>query len=304
MWNLGYALSALGVLVVLANSWSAVAETGQPPPPAPTRQESLLRGAVRQLQEPTTLRIMLRQRSEFFDHAVTGSGSYLQRTSPRGLLFKMEWKLAVDDQVTTLQQISDGRFLWLRRDLSEETRLSRIDLARVQDEWSGAAAEPESLLRFPALALGGLPRLLLEFEEHFVFPQAPRSGQLGEMPVWVLRGGWKPDSLRRLWPQRVASSTRGDSRPALPPHVPTHVQIVLEQPTLMPRRIDYLRELPPGNSGSAGEPVHQFRRLLTVEMLEIVRGEPLDETLFFFQPGEGEVIDQTDHYLQNRNRRP
>lgn len=303
MWNLRHALSVTGALVVLAAVLAARAETAPPPMLPEPPEEGLLRNAARQLQEQPTLRVNLRQRSDFFGYAVTGSGSYLQKSSPRGLLLKMEWRLAIGQRMTTLQQVSDGRFLWLRRnDVPGDARLGRVDLARVEAAWEDRPAAAGAFFRTPPLAFGGLPRMLLELNQHFHFPD-PRSGSMGGVPVWVLRGTWKQESLEELWPESVPADANRGAAATLPPHVPTHVQIVLEQADRMPRRIEYLRAVATDPSRPAEDASRQFRRLMTLEMLEIVRGEPLDDTLFFYEPGQQEIIDQTEHYLQNRTSR-
>ena len=65
---------------------------------------------------------------------------------------------------------------------------------------------------------------------------------------------------------------------------------------LLPYRIEYrrMKSLPSASvqDGGASEP------MVVLEILEIRRPEDLDEGLFSYQPGNQEVMDYTDLYLQ------
>ncbi len=256
--------------------------------------QTLLNRAAAQLAGTPSLEARFRQRVQLFGQELSGAGSYLQKRSPQGLLLRLELKLQVGSQLSSLQQVADGRFLWIRRDLPGGTSLGRVDLERLRAALPqrGQPARPEVTTDW--LARGGLPGLIAALAEHFQFspPQAVRSDQAA---MWVLEGRWKAEKLASLppeWKPQTAKVNPADPR-QLPAHLPTEVRLVLGQSDLLPYRIEYRRQ----PAESAGDQNAAARPLVVLEITEFQQREDLDDRLFIYQPGNQEVADYTDRYL-------
>lgn len=259
--------------------------------------QSLLLRAAGQLSSLTALEAKLRQKTQLFGQEVAGSGTYLQSQSQRGLLLRLELKLQVGDQQASLQQVCDGRFLWIRRDVASGVSLGRVDMDRIREAirtsqrptWADASSN--------GLAVGGLPQLIAALAENFQF-STPQPARFEKVAVWVVDGRWKPDKLAELLPDQREKILSG--QPAdlvrLSAQLPTDVRVVLGQSDLLPYRIEYRRAessgTPPARNGEASPP------MVVLEILEIRRPEQLDEGIFSYQPGNQEVVDYTDLYLQ------
>jgi len=260
--------------------------------------QSLIVQSVAQLTNIPSLEAKLRQTTYWFDQELAGSGTYFQSQSPRGLLLRLELKLRVGEHQSSLQQVCDGRFLWIRRDLPGGVLLGRADVERMREalgrrgspSWVGAGVH--------SLAVGGLPQLLAALAENFQFsaPQAMRSENAA---LWVLVGGWKPDKLAILLPDQKDKILAG--RPVdlarLAAQLPTEIRIILGQSDLLPYRIEYRRAL--GDGARSPGDSRGISPMTVLEILEIRQREELDENLFCYQPGNQEVADYTERYLQS-----
>lgn len=262
--------------------------------------QSLVLQSVAQLTRITSLEAKLRQTTHWFDQDVAGSGTYFQSQSPRGLLLRLELKLRVGDHQSSLQQVGDGRFLWIRRDLPSGVSLGRVDMDRMrqaasdkrQPSWAGAAGN--------SLAVGGLPQLLAALAENFQFAAA-EAMQSEDTALWGITGVWKPDRLAALVPDQKEKLLAGGAvdRKGLPAQLPTEVHVVLRQSDLLPYRIEYRR--------AADDPTHNAdgaQPMMVLEILGIRQHEALDENLFCYQPGNQEIVDVTERYLQSLNLAP
>jgi len=292
------------VLALLAVGGAARgSQAAQAPETNPPDGPALLARASGQLTSLPAVEVKLRQTARLFGQEVTGTGTYLQRQSPRGQLLRLELKLQVGDQLSSLQQVCDGRFLWIRRDVASAVSLGRVDLERIRDAirdggrptWVDGASN--------WLAIGGLPQLLAALGENFQFsaPQAVRSDKAS---LWLMDGRWKPQRLAELLPDQRDAILTGQSADLarLPPQLPTDVRVLLDQNDLLPYRIEYRRSRASGKTASpdaaAAEP------MAVLEILDVRRPQDLDPGLFAYEPGNQEVIDYTDLYLQALNLIP
>ncbi len=255
-------------------------------------QASMVSQAAHEVAKIPTLDAKLRLTTHLLGQELVGSGSYYQLAREQETLLKMELKLQVANQVSSLLQVSDGRFLWVRRDLPERKSLSRIDQRRVSEVLAGQKRSAFVRIGTPALALGGLSKLLEGLDTHFQF-EAPVADKFGEVPVWVLQGNWKLDRLAELWPDAAANLQAGTSvdMTKLPPHLPQHVRIVLSRDgalPLFPYRVEYTRQ----GRGGESEP------LVLLELFDVRTNVSLDPRLFAYKPGDQEVADETEAYIQ------
>jgi hypothetical protein len=253
--------------------------------------------AAAQLTSIPAWEAKLRQKTLLFGQEVAGSGTYLQTQSPRGLLLRLELKLQVGDQPSSLQQVCDGRFLWIRRDLPNGASLGRVDMDRIRQATGDNGRSTWANAGTNWLAVGGLPQLIAALAENFQFstPQAVRSDKVSQ---WLVDGRWKTDKLAELLPDQKEKILAGGPADLtrLSAQLPTEVRVVLGQSDLLPSRIEYWRrgagrDASASNRGAA-------RPMMVLEILEIQRREGLDGALFSYQPGNQEVADYTDLYLQ------
>ncbi len=249
-----------------------------------------MRRATEARSRQRSISAKIRQRIEIYGQKLDGPGTYLQLGSGSEVLLRMELKLDVADQVCSLQQVGDGRFLWIRREMPQLTQLSRVDLRRVRDAIAqspgGTAVDASTNL----LVLGGLPKLLEGIGENFEF-QTPYDAALRDVPVRVVRGQLSAERLRALFPQFATAIAEGKSPgEILPETMPEAVVLVFGRDNLFPYRIEFLRLAP--------RPEQRPRTLVSMELYEVQLNAELDPLLFSYSPGDQEVIDHTDFYLK------
>jgi len=260
--------------------------------------------AARNLLQYRSLAARVRQRIELFEQPLSGAGIYQQwgrGQEPRRV--RLELKLQVAGQTASLQQIGDGRFLWDRRDILGQVSLSRIDLRKVRQamEEERAGQAPEGLGSW--LALGGLSQLLSGIDENFEFTSA-EPALLGKLPVWVLIGTWREEALDQFFPAAADAPPTASQTPIrLPAHWPNRVLVVLGADAnipLFPYRVEYQRAQ--GVAGGAGESGAgervKFGTLATLELFEVQPGADLDPETFRYDPGNQEVVDETQAFLR------
>jgi hypothetical protein len=199
--------------------------------------------------------------------------------------------------MTSMQQVCDGRFLWIRRDVGEAKILGRVDLRRIREATrDGAGPQATADLSNFWMMLGGLPHLLARLDAHFQFAPA-REAALEDTPVWVLDGQWKPEILTILVPSQAANIQAGKpiDPAALPEQMPTQVRIIIRRSDKFPLHIEYLRL---GVAAAPDQPP-PVATLLAMELFDIRLGEAIDPLVFAYKPGDKEVADHTELYLKN-----
>ncbi len=149
--------------------------------------------------------------------------------------------------------------------------------------------------RWPGL--GGLPKLLRGLYLAFDFTAAEETLGEDQLPVFRLRGQWKPAKLAQLLPEQAAQINAGGGADLgkLPSHVPHFVVLDLEQRGLFPRRIEYWRRMPAAPRSTAPP---ENRLLTAIEFLDPQINVPVEQARFQFDPGGLSVSHQTDQYLE------
>lgn len=254
---------------------------------------ALVMQASRELAALPSLDARLRLTTNLLGQELVGSGTYYQLGHQEETLLKLELKLQVANQVSSLLQVSDGRFLWIRKDLPQQKSLGRVDMRHVRQAMirSQATAAPQAPTTW--MALGGLGQLVESLATNFTFA-APVEARYGQLPVWVVEGTWKPEQLARIWTAQADALQAGRAvdMSELPAHLPHSVRLVVgkEGPLpLFPYRIEYRR----ADGGS--EPVS----LVTLDLFDVRRNVSLDPRLFSYKPGDQEVADQTEAFLKS-----
>ncbi|MCH5378025.1 MAG: hypothetical protein JJ992_29050 [Planctomycetes bacterium] len=262
---------------------------------------SLIHRAAQQLAQQEPFQADLRQRVNLFGQSLVGSGTYLQKSSPRGLLVRLDWKIPIADRIASSQQICDGRFLWIRRDLLDGSMLQRVDLDRVREALEQEPATGLHQASWEGVAIVGLPRLLDSLDEYFEFG-SPRSAALGGVPVWVVEGAWMPRIDADVATDAGGGSTgENTSRadPARMSHLPTHVRVVIQQSNWMLQRIEYLRRKSNDRAEEREGQTAPPRVIAAIDVVGLSTGLTLDDGLFVCETGRQEIADYTDHYLRN-----
>ncbi len=233
----------------------------------------------------------IRQRVDLFGQQLVGTGSYHQLGLPPVQMLRLDLRIDVGQDSTSVLQVCDGRFLWRRLDLDGAPQLSRVDLRQVADAF-GESSEPSNPTH-GWMELGGLSKLLSGVEQRFEFSKAQKSvlaDQSSELPVWQLRGTWKPELLLKLLPSQATAIRGGASADLseLPAELPHSVQLLLGQDDLFPYRIDFLRQ-----DTETGEQI----AIMTLELFDVEIGGVVDPRPFTYKPGDQEVTDRTQEFI-------
>ncbi|MCL4202650.1 MAG: hypothetical protein KJ000_09150 [Pirellulaceae bacterium] len=259
-----------------------------------------VRRAAQTLGTRPVYQAQLRQHIDLFGQRLSGSGAYLQKSSPRGLLIRLDWDVPVGDRVASVQQISDGRFLWIRRNLLDEPILQRVDLDRVRA--AVKLDEPDSVRPslMADLAILGLPSLLENLAASCRF-DSPRAATLGTLPVWVVEGTCNPQKTPNS--TVIATEKPKSAKAGSMSQLPTNIRIAFDKQDLLLRRIEYLRREESEISKSSENVEVELRLLAMIEVIRVSDGEMPDDRLFICEPGNLEIVDHTDRYLRAMTNR-
>lgn len=270
----------------------ASADDSAPPPGG----NDLIAAAAANLAHLPALEAKLRQRVRLFGHEMVGAGTYLQMTSARQRLLRLELKMDVAGKVASFQQISDGTTLWTRRDSGDDQRLEYVNLRQLRQALPGNPAAESLSLTGNWFALGGIDQLLDELNRNFEFDR-PTIGQMGTVPVWELQGTWKPDALTQFG---VASIEQ------LAGHLPQIVKVTLgreQQLPLFPHRIEYGRRSHSREPGLSTSATSSYVAIAAMDLYGVQHRPDLAARHFRFQPNEQEVVDVTQRYLSRLSAR-
>ncbi len=288
-----FALVMLALLAETGQGESRPSASSAAAKPAPLASNRLLDQAQQALARHSSIEAKIRQQSHLFGQQLFGSGIYLQQGSGPEMLMRMELKLQVAGQGSSLLQVGDGRYLWTERQLSGQRSVERIDLRLVREKLR--ADSPAMPGRWPTV--GGLGELLARLAANFRFAPAT-TGELGEVPVYTLVG-----TLRAERVAQKAAELDGDPQQVrsleidqLPEQLPGEVLVVLGRDDLFPYLIEYRR---PSRAGQGGGEV-----LLRMQLFEVRLGGPVDLRQFVYRPGNVPLEDRTDELLHQLRRRP
>jgi hypothetical protein len=264
--------------------------------------------AARAVQAEAAVSADLRCRIDAFGHELVGQGSYQQLAAGSARsgekLLKLDLKVQLADQTITRQEICGPTFYYIRRESPlAQVSLGRVSLRHVRDAMARA---PEPLSANPNetwLLLGGLPKLLESLHRNFEFDeprpdelQFPREGGQGieRLPVIVVRGRWQADKLAAL--RKTDKGTSKDFAEQLPDEVELVLgRADLAELPLFPYRVTYFKLPAEPGEGRGGEALEQ---LLALELFNVQRNGSLTPQEFDYQPGDQEVADLTQSYLQ------
>jgi len=245
----------------------------------------------------------IRQKIDLFSHRMVGTGKYFQLFGEGGSKerqLRLDLKIQIGDQESSWQSISEGRFLWQRRDLPGETRdiSGRVDLQRVREAVKNAGLSSNVTPKADQwLAFGGLAQLLQSLDKNFLF-SPPKAHSAG---TWVIRGKWRREQLAALISDEAQKQAILAGKPLatlhLPAHLPDSVIVVINQDQLFPLLIDYRRHI-----GQADK--SKSKSIVSMELFNIHFSPPPDPCLFDCNPNNREVEDLTDTFIKKLHLTP
>ena len=228
---------------------------------------------------------------------LAGAGEYLEQRGPRGRMFRLELKIQLDSDPSTLLQVSDGVYLWRSESYRGKGTAERIDLEKVARAMEGEGGIPDvgKIGTWPGL--GGLSKLLRTLHRRFEFVAAEPTTlpDRERTPVIRLRG----DNVALRPPANPPAGSKGTAagKPGTdktPAHLPHYVVLFLGRDDLFPFRIEYRRRdpVPVGRLEGAVD-----KTIASMDLFEVRPNVPVSPTRFYYNPGKLEYSDQTDRFL-------
>jgi hypothetical protein len=262
--------------------------------------------AADQLQ---SVQARIRYHTNLFGQQTVGAGIYLQQGLGSERKFRLELKTAIGQQLLTLEQVCDGKYLWqyhdsfkpnsgkTNHDAPERPIITRVDLVKVRQTLEDAD-HSGNMNVISQLAVGGLPKLLNGLEHSFRYSRV-EAGRLDTMPVWIAAGSWLPEAISPVSKQLAdqAAHEQPLNLKLLPPQLPEQVWLYLGQDDLFPYRMEYRRRAgTQGRGGGAGQ--EEMLPIVTVEFYEVRLNSPINPREFDYQPGNADILDTTANFLK------
>ncbi len=270
----------------------AVPATPDPGPgPAPDglsetqRATQLVQEARKRLYEHSSVQAQLRETVSIGDRRFRAEGTYIAGSFP-----KLSLQLAIEVGGTSAQlvEVCDGQLLWTIQKLAQgdepaqDVSITRTVIQEVIDALNEHPGVAEAQL-VAGLGLGGLPALMSALERSMTF-DAMREDSADGRTYSVVQGKWNESFLARL---------RGgnDEETPLPDYVPDRVRLYIDQQTLFPARILYLRRTAPDKP--------TYTPMLALDFTNIELNAPVNEDLFRYVPSDQtKVRNRTSEYVQ------
>lgn len=234
-----------------------------------------------------SVRATLHETVSMGDRKFRATGSYVAGDFPK---LRLEFDVEVGKTKGTLREICDGSLLWTEQTLQTDgakeptVQVSRTVIEDVLQAVAQSGNHPKALL-IAGLGVGGVPALLAALEEAMVF-EAKATEDVDGHSFHVIQGRWNDDYLARF------GGARGKP---LPDYVPDHARLYIDQETLFPTRILYLKQVT-GNDTEPG--ARKYKALLSLEFSDIVLDGPVNEENFRYRPpGDIETRDRTKEFL-------
>jgi len=246
-------------------------------------------------QSRSSISARIRQNVTLLGQELVGNGIYLQQGRGEQQRVRLELNLQIGGESAGVQQICDGTYLWQRNDFLEKSSLTRIDVRRIEEAMrslGGRRGRPDQL----PLALCGLPKLLEAIDKGFEF-RLVQQDRLNDVPIYALRGTWRPEALATLYPDKKASSGAGQGSAVgkLPGHAPEVVVLLIGRDDKFPYRIEFRRRVQADEATPAR--TDQTTPLVIMDLFEVALDTPIDPAQFNYRPGDLEPVDGTKKLL-------
>jgi hypothetical protein len=257
-----------------------------PSPAALSTADRIIARSIRQSTSYESLSARLRVEINLYGQQLVGTGTYRQVGPVSDQLLRLDLDMGTGDSLIRLQQVNNGRYVWLKRDApalenpgEREQSVSRIDLRAARESLAAKGVDISHGAIHPALtSIGGLGQLLRELDRNFAFEPEAKSDQLRGHPVWLLRGHWKNNAAIGAAADHRLSNKLEDRSPFPLPPLPRTVIVWLGQIDGIPHRIGYF-----GSSPTRPHKADGIALLAMWDLLSIQVGHVIDPRHFGFK---------------------
>lgn len=267
------------------------------PPPAaeesPADPEALLQIVLRQLVSGPAFDAKVRESVWTTGREVIGVGTYEQAGGNTGR-FNLQLTMHDGKGKHRLQQISDGRLVWTRSEISKTVKLRRVEVGKLAG-WGPGAPTRQPIP--PRLQVGAWAEILSTLQRDYSLSVA--SAKLKQQPVYVLSGQLRDD--------RRAAVLQKSGRQDWPLLYPTQMRIAVNAKRdpetnfglYLPVRIEFWSDPVAASSGTTIGASKSQRRLITLIELYSIRpiSEPSAER-FRFENVNVDFTNETDRYIK------
>ena len=207
-------------------------------------------------------------------------GQYLHGGSD--LKLRLEYDLQIGSTKAHLLEICDGQILRTHIKVGDTDRVTRRNVRQILDTASRSTDSSANLLN-GELGLGGLRGLLASIQKSVQIDKQWEQDAASQTFV-VVEGGWKSGFRKRF-----LGANADDLNASLPTYVPDKVRIYLEQESLFPRRILYLKR-------DASDVYHP---MVSIDFVTVETNIDLPEEAFIFTPPKNVTQeDITESYVR------
>ena len=236
----------------------------------------LILEAAKKLLTYSTMSMRIRHQIYLFGHHLVGTGAYYQINQKDNSLVRLELKTPVGEDVSSLVQIADGRFLWTHQVIPaiDPLQQSKVEVNRVDLDVLRQVARPNLDISAKQMMLEGLPHLLNQLAIHYRFSKV-QPVKLQSIPGFGLIG------VRRKLPANGRDEEAELSEPVL---IPEQVRIVLGREDLFPFLFEFHDKM--------------NRPTLILELFEVQLSGDVDPLLFLFKPRGLTVTDMTREHVE------
>lgn len=183
-----------------------------------------------------------------------------------------------------LMQVSDGAVLFTLWKNADTQRVSRRTISDIVAAASQTSAYDSSNALMD-LGLGGLRGLISRLQTTMEFAPVKRL-TVGDRQVYEVTGRWNERVRTEVF--QLPKDTLIDPRP----DVPEYVRLYVDVPTMLPRRIQFLKR-------STDPAEKAVRTLLSLDIRNVVINETIEEGTFVFKTPENvQEEDDTERVIQ------
>ncbi len=249
--------------------------------PQHARAAALISDARERLRSYASIRADLLETMLVGNRRYQAEGSYLQGSDRQ---VRLSYKIALQSTGSdsppiegSLLEVSDGNIAQTSYKIGKEERITRRDLKQIYEALA-KSSPPGAELEATRLGFGGIPSLLASFERSLIFDEVVEE-EISGTRYLVLKGSWTADAVKRF---------RSKDDQPLPGYLPDRVWLYLDEATLFPRRVFYLKVFE-----------ERLNPLMTLDFQNIRTNVPVSsEEFFFVAPKDVVVEDITQQMIQ------
>ncbi len=189
--------------------------------------------------------------------------------------------LDVSEQKPTgsLLQVSDGSVLWSYWINGTQKQLTRRNVQEITTAVNDI--ENYSTARsLQDLGVGGLQALMSRLQTGMDFG-AVQEQQVGDTKLLVLYGRWSDKTKKEVF------GAEDPKTAVLPEFVPDYVRVYVDESTMLPRRVQYLKKHP-------NPELKQVRPLVTLDLRKLSLNPTIEDSSFEFQRPDDEDLKEVD----------